>query len=256
MTCSSGEPCTRIKTYQAASLPQILVRLLRNQQLTPRIDRKNSIELLDGDLGNVLERLNPCVGHHNVQFPEMADRLLEERYDFSRLGRVSGDGDSLGAEGLDFLDDGVGGARGVGVVDDQGGTTGGKLEGILTSHTTARAGDEGHFAVKAGGGGCRRGRHFGDARAVDGYVIEDLVEIGSEMKTEEIAERFAKSALTLIMLYSEGLLEISMSLSKQRMVDFIYSSSKPKPLLVADTLMQSRPRSTACTSVRILTVSN
>lgn len=86
----------------------------------------------------------------------------EIRY-FSRLGHVGANGYSAGAEGFDFIDDGGGGGRGAGV-DDQGRTTRGELEGVSAAHTATRAGDEGNFAVEAGGGGCRWGGHIGMGR--------------------------------------------------------------------------------------------
>ena len=101
--------------------------------------------------------LDPRIRHHDVQFAEMADRLLKERGYFGGLGHVGGDGDGAGAEGFNVADDGGGGIGAVGVVDYQGGTAGGELEGVLAAQAAAGAGDEGDFAVEAGGGGSSRG---------------------------------------------------------------------------------------------------
>ena len=89
----------------------------------------------------------------------MTDRFLEQGGNFSGFGHVGGDGYGAGAKGFDLFDDGGGRGRGTGVVDDDGGATGGELEGVLTAHAAARAGDEGDFAVEAAGGGAGWGGH-------------------------------------------------------------------------------------------------
>lgn len=139
-------------THQATTLFQMLVRLLRNQQLSPRIDRENPVKLLHGDLGDMPERFDARIRHNNIQLPVMADRFLKQGGHFSRLGHVRGDGYSAGAESFDFSNDSLGRARGAGVIDDQGGSAGGELEGVLAAHAPAGAGDESDFAVEAGGG--------------------------------------------------------------------------------------------------------
>ena len=91
----------------------------------------------------------------------MGNRFLEQGGYFGWLGDVGCDSYGAGSEGFDFLDDSGRMARGPGVVDNKGGTTGGQLESVLATHTTAAASDEGDFTIKAGGGWGGRGGHFG-----------------------------------------------------------------------------------------------
>ena len=104
----------------------------------------------------------------------MTNRFLKQGGDFSGFGHVGGDGYSAGAQGFDLSDDGGGRCRGTGVVDDHGGATESELEGVLTAHAAARTGDEGDFAVEAGGGGAGWGGH---SDGVWGWVMDVTVRL-------------------------------------------------------------------------------
>lgn len=137
---------------QAPSNSQMLVCLLSHKQLTACIDHEDAVEFLGRDLGDVTEALNARVGNDDVEMAVVLHGFLEEVDDFGGLGNVRFEGDGFGALGFDLGDDFLGGGSAFGVVDDEGGTAFGELDGVLAAHATAGTGDEGDFAVETGGG--------------------------------------------------------------------------------------------------------
>ena len=70
-------------------------------------------------------------------FAEVRLGLLEERDRLRHVGDVGLDGDAAAAHGLDLGDDGLGGGRAVGVVDDDVGAAAGELERHLLADAAA-----------------------------------------------------------------------------------------------------------------------
>ena len=134
---------------------QVLVSLLRDEQLAASVDGEDPVELLRRDLADVAESLQAGVGDHDVQLAKMGNGLFEQHADFFGLGHVGLDGNCVLPVGLlDLLDDLFGRFGGAGIVDHQRGTAACELECILTAHTPAGAGDQCDFAIQAGGGHC------------------------------------------------------------------------------------------------------
>ena len=93
------------------------------------------------DLLRLIPALRPAIAHHDIDLSELLLRLDEQALDLSRLGDVSLDGDGVGAaaEGLDDVDDFVGGGLGGLVVDDDGGAALAELDGAASADTATCA---------------------------------------------------------------------------------------------------------------------
>ena len=126
----------------------MLVCLLGNEKLRSRVGVEDLVVDLWGDLEERGEVLLSGVGHDNVETAKGLLALLEELDDVRDHGDVGLDGDSVGAELLDLLDDGVGIVGGLSVVDDDFGATGGELKSDTTADTTAGTGDKGYLALE------------------------------------------------------------------------------------------------------------
>jgi hypothetical protein len=108
-----------------------------NEELSSCVDVEDAVELLWGDILHVAEGDNTGVGADNVELGECLLCLLEHLDGLVDVGDVGLDGDGLAAELLDFLDNQVGSLSAVGVVDNDIGTTAGKLNSHGFSNTTA-----------------------------------------------------------------------------------------------------------------------
>ncbi len=74
---------------------------LGRQQGTAHIDRKERVDVFDGEISDQAVACNAGVVYENVQATERADRLVDRALDRSRIGVVGLDCDTLLAELLD-----------------------------------------------------------------------------------------------------------------------------------------------------------
>jgi hypothetical protein len=116
---------------------EVLVGLTGNEELSTGVDVEDTVELLGCDILDVAESDDTGVGDGNVNLAKVLLGLLEELDGLLDVGDVGLDGNGVGTEVLDLLDDLLGGVGGVGVVDDDLGATACELESHLTTHTTA-----------------------------------------------------------------------------------------------------------------------
>jgi len=135
----------------AAADGEVLVGLTGNEELSTGVDGEDTVEFLLGDVLDVAEGDDTGVGDDNVELTVVGNGLLEHLDGLGDLGDVGLDGNGVTTVGLDVLDDLLGGVGGVGVVDDDLGTTGGELSGERGTHTTAGASDKGDLAVETSG---------------------------------------------------------------------------------------------------------
>ena len=116
---------------------EVLVSLTGNEELSTGVDVEDTVELLGCNILDVTEGDDTGVRDGNVNLAEVLLGLLEELNGLLDVGNVGLDGNGVGTELLDLLDDLLSSVGGVGVVDDDLGTTACELESHLATHTTA-----------------------------------------------------------------------------------------------------------------------
>lgn len=136
----------------AAADGKMLVRLAGDEELATGVDAEDAVELLLSDVLDVAEGHDTGVGADDVELTEVLDGLVHELDSLRDVTDVGLQSNGVDLEGLlDFVDNLVGGVGGVGVVDNDLGTTAGELHSHGRTDTTARAGDESDLAIEAGG---------------------------------------------------------------------------------------------------------
>jgi len=132
----------------------VLVCCLTDEELRPRVQVENVVELLLCDVFCGVPALGTTVAHDKVDLAECSLGLLEQAVDLADLGNIGLDGDGLSAVAkcLDGIADFIGGGLGVGIVDNDGATTASELDGTATTDTTAGTSDESDLVVEGGGG--------------------------------------------------------------------------------------------------------
>lgn len=113
-----------------------LVSLLGDEELTTGVDVEDTVELLGSDVLEVAEGNDTGVGAADVELAEVVNGLLHELSGLLGVGNVGHDGDGVGAEILDLLDDLLSGLGAVGVVHDDLGAAASELHGHGLADTT------------------------------------------------------------------------------------------------------------------------
>lgn len=98
---------------------------------------------------------HPAVTAHDIQPPEMGDRIVHQLRRLRHLPHIGLEGHGVGAMGLDFGDDFFGRVPRVRVVDDDLGAAAPEVNGHGGADAAAGARDQGDFVVESEGGvGC------------------------------------------------------------------------------------------------------
>lgn len=121
----------------AASNLEVLVCFSCDEELSSGVDGEDTIKLLGGDILQVAEGDDTGVGDDNVDLAKVFLGLGKEVDDLVDIADVALNGDGVSAEGLDLSNELVSGLGGVGIVDNDIGTTAGKFEGGLTTHSSS-----------------------------------------------------------------------------------------------------------------------
>jgi hypothetical protein len=120
----------------AAADGKVLVGLTGDEELAAGVDLEDAVELLLGDILEVTEGNDTRVGADNVELTEVLNGLVEELDGLGDVTDVGLDGNGVGTVLLDLLNDLVGSVGGVGVVDNNLGTTLSELNGHRLANTT------------------------------------------------------------------------------------------------------------------------
>jgi len=132
----------------AANL-EVLVCLPGNEELTSSVDVENAIKFLWCHILEMSKGDDAGVGADDVEFAEVGLGLLEHRHDLVDVGNVGLDGNGLAAHLDDLVYNRLSSLSAVGVVDNNIGTTSGKVKSHCLSDTTAGTSDEGDLALQA-----------------------------------------------------------------------------------------------------------
>lgn len=104
-----------------------------------------------GHIAHVPKTHDPGVAAHDVEPAEMPHRIGHQRGRLRHLADVGLEGDRVGPQALDLRHDFLRRFPRVGVVDDHLGAAAAEVDGHGGADATARAGDEGDFAIEAVG---------------------------------------------------------------------------------------------------------
>ncbi len=129
----------------------MLVGLASDEELATGVDAENTVEFLLGDVLEMAEGHNAGVRADNVQLAVVLDRLVEHLDRLLDIANIGLDGVSVTAARLDVLHKLLSRLGGVGVVDDDFGTTAGQLSRHGGTDTPAGARHERDLAIEAGG---------------------------------------------------------------------------------------------------------
>jgi len=127
---------------------KMLVCLLGNKELRSGVSVEHIVVDLWGNLEKRGEVLFAGVGHDDIKTAEGLLALLEEPDDIWNLGNIGLNGNSVRAELLNLLNDGVGISSGISVVDNDLSASGSELKGDTSADTTAGTGDESNLALE------------------------------------------------------------------------------------------------------------
>lgn len=124
---------------EAAPFLEVEVGLLGDEELAPRVDGEDAVELLGRDVLDVPERHHAAVGAHDVQLAEDPRRPLEQRLDLAHVRHVGLDRRRVRPRLLDLLHHLLGRLRAVRVVHDHLRAAASELEGHFPPDTAAYA---------------------------------------------------------------------------------------------------------------------
>ena len=149
--------CTYTTQHAEATIfGQMLVSLLGDEQLPADLDSEDPIKLLGRDLADVTKALQAGIGDDDIDVLEMRESLIEQHFDFLGIAHIGFDGNGvLLVFCLDLLNQLLRSIASPVIIDHHGATLAGDFERVVSTHTSARSGDEGDFAIEAGGGWSR-----------------------------------------------------------------------------------------------------
>ena len=122
---------------KTATNRQMSVRLSSNEELSSSVDVHNTVVLLLSHISNVAERNNTRVRADDIQFTEVSNGLSEERDDVLYNRNIGLDGDGVAAGSLDLGYDFISCLGGVGVVDDDFGSSSPELESHFSADSSS-----------------------------------------------------------------------------------------------------------------------
>jgi len=102
-----------------------------------------------GHIAHVPKTHDPGVAAHDVEPAEMLHCIVHQLGRLRHLSDVGLEGDRVGSQALDLRHDFLRRFPRVGVVDDHLGAAAAEVDGHGGADATARAGDEGDFAIEA-----------------------------------------------------------------------------------------------------------
>jgi len=103
---------------QPTSNLKMVVRLLRNKELTSRVNIEHTVKLLRRNILHMAKAHDTRVRADDIELAELCNRVLEQLLDLIDLIDVGLDGFGFRAGFLDGADDLVGGLEAVGVIND------------------------------------------------------------------------------------------------------------------------------------------
>lgn len=125
--------------------------MLTDKELRTRVEAKDLVVQLLGDILGLGKGLHAGVVDDNVELAKVLDGLLKELGDLGGFGDVGLDGDGATTGLLNLGDCGQRRLGRAGIVDHDGSTTLREGFGKARTKTTAGTGDEGDLAVEADG---------------------------------------------------------------------------------------------------------
>lgn len=154
---------------EAAAVAAVLEGVLGDKELAAAVEVEDLVKELRGDVDLGAPDLHARVGNDKVEVAKVRDGLFKQLRDRLGLADVGLDGDALGAQLGELLDDLFGGLGRAAVVDHHAGASLAQLEGDALADAAAGARDQGNLAgkgtgrVNSGAGGGRvecGGCHF------------------------------------------------------------------------------------------------
>lgn len=121
--------------------------MLGHEELGTGVQAKYSVVQLLGDVLLGRESLGAGIVDDNIESTEMLDRLLEQFADLGHFGDVGLDGDGSATHLLDVGDGRQGSLGTACIVDDDGCTSAGKMDGQTSTETSTSTSDQSNFAV-------------------------------------------------------------------------------------------------------------
>jgi len=116
---------------------KVLVSLPSYEELSSSVDVEHTVELFLGNIFEVTERDDTRVAADDVQLSEVSLGLFEKTDSLRNNSNIGLDGNSLTTKGANLVANLFGSGRGVGIVDDDVGTTTGQFHGHFSTNATA-----------------------------------------------------------------------------------------------------------------------